>query len=166
MTLNVAANYNEARQFDRAIEILKKLAADNPDFAASRVNLFYSYRGAGLYPEAIEELKAFARLTGDKSDAQLVSALEDGFHSGGWKAAMLRAAQVGEGQRKSGYFSPTDIAEFYASAGDKNRAFEWLATAYKERDKNLLSIRFDFPIDPLRSDPRYAELVRKMNFPK
>jgi eukaryotic-like serine/threonine-protein kinase len=166
VTLNLASDYTGARQFDRAIEILQKLAANNPDFAPSHSNLFFNYWGKGLYPQAIEEYKAYARLTGEKSDAQFASAMEEGFQSGGWKAAMLRAARVAEEQRKAGYFSPSDIAQFYASAGDKNRAFEWLTIAYKERDKNLLSVRFDFPMDPLRADPRYAELVRKMNFPK
>jgi hypothetical protein len=49
--------------------------------------------------------------------------------------------------------------------GDKDHAFEWLNTGYQEHDINMIAIRTDFTLDSLRSDPRYAELVRKMGFP-
>jgi hypothetical protein len=50
--------------------------------------------------------------------------------------------------------------------GDKDNAFEWLSTAYQEHDVNLLALRTDPAFDSLRSDPRYADLVRKVGFPK
>jgi hypothetical protein len=58
-----------------------------------------------------------------------------------------------------------EIALVYAGLGEKDLAFEWLERAYNERDKGLISLRVDPPLDPLRSDPRFQELVRRMNFP-
>jgi tetratricopeptide (TPR) repeat protein len=66
------------------------------------------------------------------------------------------------GQRKTGYFSPYYIAELYADLGDKDKVFHWLNTAYQERDVFLQNLNTDFIIDPLRSNPRFAALVREV----
>jgi len=50
--------------------------------------------------------------------------------------------------------------------GDKEQAFRWLNTAYQERDFDLLNLKTDFLLDPLRSDPRFVELVRKIGLPQ
>jgi hypothetical protein len=69
-------------------------------------------------------------------------------------------------QRKTGYSSAYLIATLYAELGDKDQAFRWLNTAYQERDLYLLGLKSDFVLDPLRSDPRFAELVRKVGLPQ
>jgi len=58
------------------------------------------------------------------------------------------------------------IAMLYADLGDKDQAFQWLNTAYQERDRLLLGLKTFFQLDPLRSDPRFAELVRKVGLPQ
>jgi hypothetical protein len=50
--------------------------------------------------------------------------------------------------------------------GDKDQAFHWLDTAYQERDFPLFGLKTDFLLDPLHSDPRFAELVRKVGLPQ
>jgi hypothetical protein len=62
-------------------------------------------------------------------------------------------------------FSQYSIAANYADLGDKDRAFEWLENAYKERDTAIVGMPADYILDPIRSDARYAELVRKIGFP-
>jgi hypothetical protein len=54
----------------------------------------------------------------------------------------------------------------YADLGEKDQAFQWLNTAYYERDRLMLGLKADFPLDSLRSDPRFAELVRKVGLPQ
>ena len=71
-----------------------------------------------------------------------------------------------QGQRKTGYSSAYGIAQLYADLGDKDQAFRWLDTAYQQRDGSILLLKIDFALDPLRSDPRYAELVRKIGLPQ
>jgi serine/threonine-protein kinase len=58
------------------------------------------------------------------------------------------------------------IAQVYAWRGEKDQAFAWLDRAYAVHDAGLVRLPFDPAMDPLRSDPRYAALVRKMGFPK
>jgi hypothetical protein len=94
------------------------------------------------------------------------SAMEQGFRSGGWKGALTKGVEVVKGHRKAGYSSAFRIAELYAELGDKDQAFRWLNTAYQERDAELIGMKTDFGLDPLRSDPRFAELVRKVGLPQ
>jgi hypothetical protein len=54
----------------------------------------------------------------------------------------------------------------YIEIGAKDDAFQWLDTAYRGRDPGILALRTDFSVDVLRSDPRYAVLVRKVGLPQ
>jgi TolB-like protein/DNA-binding winged helix-turn-helix (wHTH) protein/Flp pilus assembly protein TadD len=57
------------------------------------------------------------------------------------------------------------IAEVYAWRGEKDRAFEWLERAYRQQDGGLVDLKGDFQLELIRSDPRYAAMLRKLNFP-
>ncbi len=96
------------------------------------------------------------------------AASETGFRAGGWPGALRKNIEVSLAQRKAktGYVSPYAIAQLYADLGDKDHAFEWLNTAFQEHDISIISLRTDFLMDPLRSDPRYVELVRKVGLPR
>jgi len=157
-----------ARQFDQAIEMYKQLIADNPTFGAAHQGLSNAYWGEHKYPEAIQEFKIAAQLLSDKNYIEMAAAQEAGFRSGGWPGALRKGIETMLSQRKArtGYVSPSAIAQFYAELGDKDHAFEWLNTAYQEHDDGLLSLRTLFTFDSLRSDPRYAELVRKIGLPQ
>jgi hypothetical protein len=50
--------------------------------------------------------------------------------------------------------------------GDKEQAFGWLNIAYQEGDLGLLGLKTDFLLDPLRADPRFSDLVRKIGLPQ
>ena len=163
-----AQAYTYAHQFDQAIEIFKKVIADNPNFGRAHSELAYAYWGARKYPEAIQEWKTGSQLEGDKNLIEYANAMDTGFRSGGWPAALRRGIEVSLTQRnsKAEYVSPFNIAGLYADLGDKEHAFEWLNTAYQERDENMISLRTDFTLDSLHSDPRFAELVRKVGLPQ
>ena len=92
--------------------------------------------------------------------------MEQGLHSAGWKGALIKGIQVRQKQRETGYFSAYNIGTLYADLGEKDQAFRWLNTAYQERDVALMGLKTDFLLDPLRSDPRFAELVRKVGLPQ
>jgi eukaryotic-like serine/threonine-protein kinase len=159
-------NYAQDHQFDKAIEICKKVIADNPTFGRGHDCLAYAYWGKREYPQVIQESKTAAQLKGDKNYAEFAAALEAGFRSDGWLGALRKAIEVLLAQRKTGYISSYTIAGLYADLGDKDHAFEWLNTAYQEHDTNLVTLRTDFHFDSLRSAPRYAELMRRIGFPQ
>ena len=155
-----------ARQYDEAISACKKVANGNPTFAMAHACLRDAYWGKGMYPEVIEESKAYAQLSGDGNESEFASALEQGFRAAGWKGALAKAIEIRQRQRKTGYSSAYFIASMYAELGEKDQAFRWFDTAYKERDFDLLGLRTDFSLDPIHSDPRFAEVVRKVGLPQ
>jgi tetratricopeptide (TPR) repeat protein len=67
---------------------------------------------------------------------------------------------------KRRYVSSYYIALIYTSLGQKDSAFEWLENAYKERSDLLVYLKVDPRLDSLRSDPRFAELVRRVGLPQ
>ena len=138
--------------------------AQFPDIVPPTVVVSTTYPGAN--PQVIEAWKSFGQLSGDRNEADLASALEQGFRSAGWKGALTKAIEVRQAQRKSGYSPACELAAFYTELGDKEEAFRWLNTAYQERDMSLLGLKTNFVFDPLRSDPRFAELVRKVGLPQ
>lgn len=60
------------------------------------------------------------------------------------------------------YVSPFDIAIVYAGLGDRDQAFAWLEKALGEHTRTMLSLKVNPRLDPLRSDPRYADLVQRV----
>ncbi len=156
----------DARQYEEAIVICQKVANDNPTFAAAHACLASAYWGKRMYPQVIEELKALGQLSADRNASAFASAMEQGFRSAGWKGALTKGIQIRQAQRKSGYSSAYAIAKLYAELGAKDQAFRWLNTAYQEHNDYLENLKNDFSLDPLRSDPRFAELVHKVGLPQ
>jgi eukaryotic-like serine/threonine-protein kinase len=155
-----------ARKYDDAIATCQEVVTQNPTFAQAHACLAFSYWGKGTYAKAVEEFKILGELDGNPKDAEFASALEEGFHSGGWKGALTKGIEVRQAQRKIGYWSAFDIAALYAGLGEKDEAFRWLNVAYDERDYQMESLKTDFRLDAVRSDPRFAELVRKVGLPQ
>jgi hypothetical protein len=61
--------------------------------------------------------------------------------------------------------APYDMAMIHAALDDKERAFVWLEKVYEDRGLWLTLLRTDPTLDSLRPDPRFAELLRRLNFP-
>ena len=104
-------------------------------------------------------------------DTELVAAFEKGLAQGGYEGAFRRMADfLVERREKSGKvvgpgFGPMGIAPKYLFAGDYGRAIDWLETAYEIHSPNLPYISFKPLWDPLRSEPRFQDLLRRMNLP-
>jgi TolB-like protein/Tfp pilus assembly protein PilF len=158
--------YSSARQYEKAIAACEKVLTDNPTFAPAHACLGHAYLGKRMYSQVIKAWKRFGELSGAKSDSDFAMAMEQGFRSAGWKGALTKGIQARKAQRKEGYASSYEIATLYADLGDKDQAFRWLNNAYEERDWLLICLNTDFLLDPLRSDPRFAELVPKVGLPQ
>lgn len=102
---------------------------------------------------AMEEPDDWRRLTGE---ALLLA------RSGNRAGALNKLAKL---ERVNGDASNHEYAEIYAQLGDKDSAFAALDRAYEFKDSGLISLRVDQFLDPLRSDPRFKALLRKVNLP-
>ncbi len=155
-----------ALQYDEAITVCKKVTEQDPTFALSHYCLAQAYWGKRMYPQVVEEWKAYGKLADDRNESEFASALEQGFRSAGWKGALTKGIEIRQAQRKTGYSSASAIAALYADLGDKDQAFQWLNTAYQERDYWLVGLRTNFLFDHIRSDPRFAEMVHRVGLPQ
>jgi eukaryotic-like serine/threonine-protein kinase len=163
---NVGSILIHARRYDEAIPACKTLANENPTFALAHFCLSWAYWGKRIYPKVIEEQKTYAQLSRDRNETDFASALEEGFRLAGWKGALAKGIEVQQAQRNTRYYSAVLIAGLYADMGDKDQAFRWLNTAYQEHDRLLPGLKTYFFLDSLRSDPRFAELARKVGLPQ
>jgi TolB-like protein len=158
--------YVAARRYDDAIAVCQQLLVENPTYNLAHDCLGYAYWGKRIYPQAVEQWNAYYHHSGNRYEAEYGDAMERGFRSAGWTGALTEGIKAQLNQRQNGYASPYTIARLYADLGDKEKAFEWLNTAYREHDFLLRELNTDFAMDNLRSNPRFAELVRKVGLPR
>ena len=69
-------------------------------------------------------------------------------------------------EAKHQYVSPCYIARIYEGLGEKDQAFAWLEKAYAERDGNIADLKVNSEFDRLHSDPRFADLLRRIGLPQ
>jgi len=150
------------RQYDEAMAQTREVLRKEPDSFIAHGKLADAFHQKGMYEEELAERKKFFALRGD---SEVTEALERGYAQGGYAGAMRLAAEKLVARSKFTYVQPTAIAGLYAYAGEKERALEWFEKAYQERDSQLVYINVAPGLDPLRSDPRFQSLLRRMNFP-
>jgi len=119
----------------------------------------------GSYEEAIRRYQRAVALSGEKLPVWTSAHLGCAYTRSGNRAEALRIAdQLGSASNRT-YVTPYALAYLQGCLGNTDQAFRWLDKAYEERNPMLAFLKVDPILDPLRSDPRFQELVRKMNFP-
>src|SRR5712692_8245637 len=161
---NLGRTYNFARQHDQAIaQARRALELDQNSFPALR-NLVVAHALMGKYPEAAAEGNTMLRLFGrDQTDLSLLGWTYA--RSGQQSEARKLIAELKE-QAKKSYVFPSYLAYIHIALGEKDEALALLEKAYEERDSNMIDLKVDPIYDPLRSDPRFVELLRRMNLPQ
>ena len=147
-----------ARRYDAALDDLQRAAYLPHTPQQFHFALGDIYVEKGLYPEAAQK---FTELSGPHALG----------HLGNIYARQRRTAdamaiinQLKMEVEKSG-IGRYEIAFIYAGLGDKDSAFAWLERALQARDKGILYLKIDPCFDPLRSDPRFQELINRAGFP-
>jgi serine/threonine protein kinase/Tfp pilus assembly protein PilF len=158
---DVAWNYHFARDYDRAIEYYKKTLELNPGFVMALREMGAVYAMKGQYNEAVRVLeKATDISSGDRTRARLARV----YAMASKEAEARTILDDLLAQSNERHVSPCLIAEIYAGLGEKDEAFKWLEKGYQERDSLLSMLNVAPKWDPLRADPRFKELLKKMNF--
>ena len=151
-----------ARQYDQAIAQFRELRELNPRFQPARLPQAYLHKG--MYEEAISRLQEVITTSGrdHKKLAVLGYALALGGRNDEARKVLDELMEI----LKQKHVSPYKIACVYAALGEKDQAFAWLEKGYEERHPNLVWLKMDPSVDPLRSDSRFQDLLRRMNFPE
>lgn len=150
LTLFSARRYSDVMNYAEQLQSRKLLI--DPTTVGHCLVLLNRFQDAQRY-FAMEKPDDWRRLTGE---ALLLA------RSGNRAGALTKLAKL---QQVNGDASNHEYAQIYAQLGDKDRAFAMLDRAYEFKDSGLISLRVDQFLDPLRSDPRFAALLRKVNLP-
>jgi tetratricopeptide (TPR) repeat protein len=160
---NLGWTYYFARQYDQAIQQEKRTLEIAPDFLEPYRRLAIAYEMKGMYPQAIEQYPKFP--AADKSSPRELAALESAFAKRGAQGYWQKRIQMDNERSQKGFVSPGEFAFAYAMLGEKDKAFQWLEKAFEQRDDSLQYLKVEPEFDNLRSDPRFQDLLRRMNFP-
>ena len=154
--------FHWARRYDEAVEQLRKTLEMDPNFAVAHHWLAQVYEQMGQHESAIAEHQKAITASGASSYA--VAALGHAYAAGKRNEALRILADLNE-RRKTAYVSPHDIAVIHVALGEKDQAFEWLEKAYQEHAAGIVTLKVDPRLDPMRSDRRFQDLLRRMNLP-
>jgi Tfp pilus assembly protein PilF len=150
------------QRYDEAIAQLTKALATEPDFSAAHLGLWGAYYKKGMNDEALAEASKFFVVLHDR---EVADALTRGQAEGGYAQAMRRGAEVLAERSRRSHVPAVRIARLYAHAGDKNEVLRWLRKGYDEGETPLLHLGVAWDWDFMRTDPRFQDLLRRMNFP-
>jgi serine/threonine protein kinase len=164
LNMHLGWHYLYAGQYDQALEQLNKVVEMDRNYAQAYTWMGLIDEQLGKYPEAINAFqRAIVLFPGGSTQAQ--AQLAHAYAMSGKKDEALRIILALQELAKSRYVSSYHIAAIYAGLGDKDQTFSWLEKAYEERSEWLVNFKADQRFDGVRSDPRFAELVRRVGLP-
>jgi TolB-like protein/Flp pilus assembly protein TadD len=160
---NTASILNCAGQCNQAIELSRKTLETDPSFARAYEDLGRAYEGKMMHGQAITALQNATKLSGGAPRYR--ASLAHGYAVAGNRRTALRMLNQLKEMSRRNYVSPYSLAVVAAGLGDKDRAFRWLAKAYRERSEALPFMNVDPRLIPLHSDPRFLKLVQRVGLP-
>jgi TolB-like protein/DNA-binding winged helix-turn-helix (wHTH) protein len=154
------------RDYDHSIEVSRKLLELEPNFILAREVLARAYEAKGMHEEAFDEwLKTFV-LKGERKYADRLSRARVNLGLSGAQQLMARTnLQRLQGPSQRRQVPAIRFVWAYLELHDYDSAVDWLYRAYGERSSTLLYLKLDPGFDPLRSNPRFQELIRRIGLP-
>jgi TolB-like protein len=150
------------RRYDDALAQFQRMIRTSPNHAGALGGLAAVFNAKGMYDESLAAWQSAYVVFGFD---QAEEALALGYSEGGYRGAMRRLGDTWATLRNVSYILPTDIANSYFLAGENSLALDWLERGFEERDSNMPYLSAYPMYDPLRSYPRFQDLLRKMNLP-
>lgn len=149
-----------ARRYDEAIHELRTLLAAQPDDPVALWGLGIVLTEDNQAKEAIPVLEKAA--TTSNRSAGVIGWLIRAYAVAGRRSDAIRLLDELQARRKAGFVPAGAFVNAYVGLGDKDEAFAWLEEGYRERSSIMQRLRVSPDYDPLRSDPRFADLVRRV----
>ncbi len=150
----------QARHYDESIQTLRSVLAVQPDNAMARWYLGYTLIAKGQPEQAIPELERAVQLS-DRSPA-VIGVLIRAYAHAGRRADALRMLEELKRRSKTGYIPAGAFINAYLGLGDNEQAFVWLERAYQEQSGIMPLLKSHPHFDPIRSDPRFADLLHRV----
>jgi serine/threonine-protein kinase len=148
-----------ARRTEQAVQKLTQVLEGEPDHFYTTAMLGWCYWDLGKLEEAQKMWSKMHALSGNQELAEAFTELSIK------EATYIWLAQAKSDTSSPWYANSTLIGVVHATLGEVDEAMEWLEKAYVERDPQMPLLRIWTALDILRDDPRYKDLVRRMNFP-
>ena len=152
------------RPFAALLDASRRQVVSDPKEWTGHLNLGLGYQGTGKMVEAISAYQKALEISEGNPNA--AAALAQAYARVG-KRALAEKILADLEKSKSAHVSPYTLATIYASLGEKDKAFEFLERAVKERSLDITyHIKADLRIDSLRSDARFHDLMHRMDLPE
>jgi len=150
-----------AHSYDESIQQSRKTMELDPDFALAHNQLAQAYLQKHMNQEAVAELQTAAQLSGGSPTC--LANLARAYVASGKRIEALKVLSELKARSNLAYSNAAEIAMIYASLGDADQAMTWLERGYDERFNPGVLLRPGF--DPLRSDLRFQNLLRRIGLP-
>ena len=150
-----------AHSYDESIRQSRKTIEMDPNFALAHNQLAQAYLQKHMYDEAVAEMEKAVQLSEDSPTC--IANLARAYVASGKRSEAIKLLGDLKKNSNPGYSNASEIAMIYASLGDTDQAMNWLEKGYEERFNPGVLLRPGF--DPLRSDPRFQNLVHRIGLP-
>ncbi|MFN8060797.1 MAG: winged helix-turn-helix domain-containing protein [Vicinamibacterales bacterium] len=160
--IQAVAGWHEylARRFDRAIAQCLRVTATSPDFPRVYSYLGWAYLEVGADAKGVASLERALALSGDSPARR--AELAHGYAVAGRAEDARRLLEPLLAEATRDYVEPDLVARIYTALGEHDRAFEWLDRSVTEHAAKAIMVGVDPAYDDLRSDPRFADLLRRL----
>ena len=158
----LAETYYYGREYDAAIDEAQQVVRLHPDFLLAQFWLGSAYREKKMYPQAVETFQRARQLSGDNPAMLMAYGHTQALagNAGEARAALQKLQQLADTRFVPNLYP----AAIHVGLGEADEAFRLLDLAYQERIDRLVYLNVDPMADPIRSDPRFAQLMAKIGF--
>jgi predicted Zn-dependent protease len=153
-----------ARQYDDAVRLATQFLASEPDNAWEHTILGWTYEQKRMPEDAISQLQNAVDKTHSRSF--FLAALGHAYATAGRRSDADHILQTLSQRAQKSYVSAFDMATIYAGLGEKDKAFTWLDKSAAEHSSFLVYAKWEPRLDPLRSDPRFEQLLTRIGLPR
>jgi eukaryotic-like serine/threonine-protein kinase len=161
ISANLGWHLYYARRYDQALKHLQRAAQTDPEYYIFQVFLGLVRQQQGDHAAALAALERAVELdTNNDNLAQLAHAYGTAGRRQDAERTIVRLLE----RRERGFVPAANIAMAYSGLGDKDEAFRWLESAVEDHSEWLIFLKVDPALDPIRSDPRFAALLRRLSF--